>query len=338
MVRQHLQTNLVIMKRNIFYIAVLLGLVVTVSACSTDPDDAVRKHVYTESESPYLRTDTSANINITAEFRKGRIESQFIHLDDYAEKIQTHLGMTVDDMIKGLETGQVVFYNINTNLGVWDKTAPNKDIGWGYNSNGTVSDTAQVASIVLDKQAKTLELSVPEDASAGLSLTENVGFAINNGKDYDSYVRFCISFAVTDPGTIIKTISVPTGDYSATEINFSDMESAISQCMGMTVSDFNSTVQDADGDIAMYMVDENGNWITDKEYTANGIGYWCDGSGNPMAWGSGCVYFVETHDGSVGIGRYAGVASGSSYKVHFVYASKTDTSKFIELVITANFE
>lgn len=326
------------MKRHILYIAALFGLSATFMACSTDPDDAVSKHVYSESESPYLRTDTSANISVTAEFRKGHVSPKSISLKDYAEKIQTHLGMTVDDMIAGLETGKVVFYNINTNKGSWDKTAYNNGTGWSYDSYGGVSDTSQVASIVLNKDEKTLEVSVPENSAAGLSLTQNVGFAINNGKDYDDYVRFTVSISVTDPGTIIQTISIPAGDYASTELSFSDMETAITQCMGMSVKDFNTTVQDPEGDIAMYMVDANGNWITDKDYTANGIGYWCNGDGTPQNWGDGCVYFVETHDGTVGIGRYPGVASGSTYKVHFVYASKSDSSKFMELVITANFE
>ena len=32
----------------------------------------------------------------------------------------------------------------------------------------------------------------------------------------------------------------------------------------MTVDQFNKTVQDADGDIAMYMVDEAGTWEADQ--------------------------------------------------------------------------
>ena len=86
------------MKNNILYIAavcIALGL----SACSTDPEDAVEKHVYTENEAPYLRTDVSANISTTAEFRKGHVALKTISLKDYAETIQTKLGMTVDDMI-----------------------------------------------------------------------------------------------------------------------------------------------------------------------------------------------------------------------------------------------
>ena len=325
------------MKKNIIYITALCA-VMGLAACSTDPEDAVSKHVYTADESPYLRTDTSANIALTAEFRKGHIQQRVIDLKDYAVKIQSHLGMTVDDMISDLESGKVVFYNININKGMWDKTAPNDSTGWGYDASGGISDTARVASITLNKMKKQLILDIPSHSDAGLSLNENVGFAINDGKDFDRYVRFNISMSVTDPGTIIKAISIPSGDYSATELKFCDMEAAIKACFDMSSTDFNKIVQNVSGDIAMYMVDANGNWITGKDYTANGIGFWCDASGNPMPWSSKCEYFVETHDGSVGIGRYVGIASGTQAKVHFVYASKSDNSKFMELIITVNFE
>lgn len=67
------------MKRHLLYIVSLLALA-TFTACSTDPEDAVSKHVYSESESPYLRTDTSANIAVNAEFRKGYIVDKTIRL------------------------------------------------------------------------------------------------------------------------------------------------------------------------------------------------------------------------------------------------------------------
>ena len=56
-------------------------------------------------------------------------------------------------------------------------------------------------------------------------------------------------------------------------------------------------------------------------------------------WGTdGFSFYVETHDGSVGIGRAPGLASGTEAKVHFVYASKSDDSKYIELVVNATLE
>lgn len=333
------------MKR-LIYAAAALCVGLGFAACDDDPEDAVSKHVYGPGESPYLRTDTSATITIDAEFRKGYIADKAISLKDHAAKIQSHLFMTVDDMLAGLDNGSVVFYNINVTRGAWNKAAQNVAGGWGYSKAGLVSDTAQAATVVLDKAAKRLVLSMPDDAAAGTSFAVNVGFAIDNGANYDDYVRFTINMAVGDPGTIIQNITVPEGDYSAFEVMFDDeaTKTAIEACLGMTVKEFNEAVQDPEGDIAMYMIDADGNWITtdsegaDVEYTANDIGYWCDGDGTPMGWGDGCVFFVETHDGSVGVGRYPGVASGSVYKPHFVYVSKTDSSKFVEFVINATFE
>lgn len=112
------------MKKNILYVC-MACLALSFTACSDDPNDAVEKHVYGETESPYLRVDASANIACTAEFRKGHIEQKQINLKDYAETIQTKLGMTVDDLMTAVNNGSVVFYNINATKTVWDKTAPN---------------------------------------------------------------------------------------------------------------------------------------------------------------------------------------------------------------------
>lgn len=329
------------MKKNILYIATVC-IALGFSACSTDPEDAVEKHVYTENESPYLRTDASANISTTAEFRKGHVVAKTINLKDYAETIQTKLGMTVDDMIAGLETGKVVFYNINTSRGIWDKTAMTKGTtGWYYNKSGQIASSEADAAgyIDIDKTTKSLIVGVPENSSAGISFSANVGFAINNGQNYDNYVRFITQISVTDPGLIMPTFTISAGDYSSYEVKFADYSTAIEACLGMTASEFNSVVQDSSGDIAMYMVDDEGNWDTTSSYTANGIGYWLDASGKVTTWGKdGFSYFVETHDGSVGIGRAPGVAAGTQVKLHFVYASKTDKSKFVEFVCNATLE
>jgi len=107
----------------------------------------------------------------------------------------------------------------------------------------------------------------------------------------------------------------------------------------MSASDFNALVQDASGDIAMYMVDDAGNWDTTSNYTANGIGYWLDATGKVTTWGTdGFSYYVETHDGTIGIGRAPGLASGTEGKLHLVYASKSDSSKYIEFVINTTLE
>ena len=265
------------------------------TACSDDPEDAVSKHVYGPDEAPYLRADANASIAYNAEFRKGHIAPKTIYLKDYAEQIQTKMKMTVDDMLAGVESGKVVFYNINTARGIWNKTAPTKgSYGWWYNSAGGVADAGSgIASIELDKAEKALIVSVPEDSPAGIAVAANVGFAIDNGKDFDDYIRFNISMAVTDPGTIIQNIVIPAGDYASYELEFAGIENAINACFGMTSSEFNALVQDPEGDIALYMVDDAGNWDTTSSYTANGIGFWLDASGKVTTWGTdGFTYYV----------------------------------------------
>ena len=92
-------------------------------------------------------------------------------MSDYAETIQTKLGMTVDELMSALESGNAVFYNINPSLGQWNKTAPTKgSTGWYYDNNGLICDqSSEVASVELDKANKALVIDVPENSAAGLS-------------------------------------------------------------------------------------------------------------------------------------------------------------------------
>ena len=332
------------MKKNILYIA-MACFALGFTACSDDPEDAVSKHVYGPDEAPYLRADADATVTLNAEFRKGHVAAKTISLKDYAEQIQTNLKMTVDDMLAGLESGNVVFHSINSARGAWDMSAMTKGNGWWYNNNGAVVNDSGVASIELDKVSKSLILDVPEGSAAGLSMTANVGFAVVNGKDYDQYVRFAVNFAVTDPGTIIKNITIPDGDYASYEFDLTSIEAAISACFGMTSAEFISLISDTENDIAMYLVDDEGNWDTDSPYTAGGIGFWVDVNNKVCNWSgdgysAGNFYYIETHadNKSVGIGRAPGVPSGTVAKVHFVYASKTDSSQYVEFVLNATFE
>lgn len=330
------------MKKNIIYIALACLSLTCLTACSDDPMDACQKHVYGEGEAPYLRTDASARTDISANFRANHISPVTISLKDNAEFIQTRLGMTVDDMLAGVKDGTIKFLNINSTKSCWDLTEPTTQsdglLGWQYNDGGVITTSNAIATIGIDESSKSIIVDMAKDAAAGTMFSVNLGFAKVNGKDYDKYVRFSIASQVSDPGMVTAAITIPTGDYSSYELDFNDCTNAIVNNFAMTVSEFNTAVQDSEGDIAMYMVDASGNWIKDASYTANGIGYWCAADGTPMGWGDGCAYFVETHDGTVGIGRYPDMASGTVYNVHFVYASKSDPSKFVEFKIVATLE
>ncbi len=336
------------MKKNILYVC-MACLALSFTACSDDPNDAVEKHVYTESEAPYLRIDASANITYNAEFREGHIAPISISLKNYAEKIQEKLGMTVDDMLAAVDNGSVVFYNINTAKTVWDKTAPTVGTsGWGYDVDGNFAkdkdgnyDASKVvASVELDKANKAIVVKVPETTKAGLSIIENVGFAINNGRDYDDYVRFNIPISVTNPGLVIAAIDVATAEYDPTSIDLSKSKDAIEKCMGISYSEFLKDLKDPEGPIAMYMVDnETGKWDVTSEYTATGIGYWVDGKSHVCVWNAdGFSFYIEADGtaGSIGIGHAPGIASKTKQELNFVFAMKDDPqNKFIQFKVTA---
>lgn len=171
------------------------------TSCSDDPMDATSKHVYGANENPYLRTSTAATINCTANFVTGAVQPVKINIADYAAQIKANMGMTVDELFSNLESGKVVFHNINVARGAWDKTAPTKGTtGWYYTANGGVTtETDAAASVELDKGARQLIVNVPTGVTEAASLSANVGFALDNGKDYDTYVRFSIAITVATP-------------------------------------------------------------------------------------------------------------------------------------------
>ena len=333
------------MKKNLLYIA-MACLALGFTACSDDPNDAVTKHVYGPDEAPYLRTDASATIAYNAEFREGHITPQVIYLKDYAEQIQTKMKMTVDDMLAGVESGKVVFYNINTARGIWNKAAATKGSnGWWYTDGGLITDASNGAgSIELDIAQKALIVSVPENTAAGLNFVSNVGFAVDNGKDYDDYIRFNLEIKVTNPGLILVNATIPAGDYSAYTINFNDYVSTIETCMGMSISDFIKACRDVDGPVAMYMVDQaTGEWNMDGVYnvSGSGIGYWLNENLEITNWGvEGFTIFIETQsDGDTcNVGRAPNIESGKKMTLDFVYAVRDDLSKFFEFRVNVEFE
>lgn len=336
------------MKKNLLYICMAL-MATTVVSCSDDPMDATSKHVYTDDENVYLKTNTSATMSNTIAFSAGFIEAVTISLDDYEEEVEELLGMTVTEMLSGVSSGDIVYANIKASSGYWDKTEPTKGTtGWYYNSSGNVcEESSAVASVELDSSNRALIVDSPEDTEGGVSISVNVGFAIDNGSDYDDYIRFNFSITVEDDAIIMESFTIPEGDYEAYEVLFSDHEDAIALCLDMTVEEFSEAVYQfddngdyiTDDDMALYMVDSDGNWITDASYTANGLGYWCESDGTPCTWGEDvCEYYVETWEGSVAIGRYVDIASGLENSTHFVYASRSDSSKYLEFILSFTYE
>ena len=333
-------------KINIYFLITcfLIGLY----SCE-DYDDFSSKHVYTADENPYLRVDADATITTETEFEVGRFEAYTIQLEDYAEVFETQMGMTVDQVISGLNNGSVLFYNINLSRNVWNKAAKTKgSTGWYYNTSGVISsegDERLTASVEIDTNSKSLIVDVMDDATAGTVFQVNVGFAVD-GPDYDNYVRFVFNVSITDPSIIITSISIPTGDYASFGIDLTQYADIIEYNIGMPLDDFvNSFDHNDGGTIHMNMVDitdaANPIWDLTSDYTANPPGYWLDDQMKVCFWGdAGFSLYAETNlnDKVLYIGRAPELASGVEFNLCVGYRDTTDDTKFFRFIINAKLE
>lgn len=349
------------MKKYIYILACAAALMTT--ACnSDDPMDSCSKHDYADGQSPYLRTNSDATVEVSLEFPKARIdEAQTISLKDYAGTFHRNLNMTVDEVLDGLSSGKIVCYTINPTRGIWNLDAPTVgEYGWYWNSSSALAtaDNA-VASVELDKASKSLVVKMLNDPDAGVSTTANLGLAISNGHDLDNYVRFKIGAVVTDPSKVITKVSVPAGDYSAASIMFEDYADAIEMNLGISITEFLTRYSNSgtvgDEPLEIYLSNAEGKWLAvneagDKVWTApeeakqrpsttsGWMGWWLDYDLNITTWGAGCFLFIEGSDKCVNIGRYPNVASGTQAEVRFVYTLAEDHSRFIEFIVSVTFE
>jgi len=339
------------MKKNLIY--TLIGCCIfTLTACNDSIMDATSKHVYSESESPYLKVNTNAIVTKNMEFSVGHFAAQTINLSDYADKFKANMNMTVDQVIAGLKDGTVVFYNINPTRNIWSKAPMTKGTtGWYYNSAGgvcTSTDETLTASIDIDTNAKTLTVNATDNAKAGTVMSFNVGFAVK-GQNYDSYVRFLCNISVTDPTIILTSISIPTGDYVTFGIDFNQYATTIQTCMGMGVKDFldnldydSNTGNATTGTIHMYMVDPvTGAWDSKSAYTADSPGYWITDKGAVCNWGAtGYSLFADTNskDQMLYIGRAPALKTGNKYTISVGYKDTKNEKNFFRFIITVTLQ
>jgi hypothetical protein len=339
------------MNKNLIY--ALIGFwMLALTACNDSIEDATSKHVYSESESPYLKVDTAALVTQNVNFAVGHFTAKTINLSDFADKFQKSMNMTVDQVISGLKAGTVVFYNINPTRNIWNKAKMTKGTtGWYYNTAGgvcTAGDVAQTTSLDIDTNAKTLTVNVNDTAKAGTVLAFNVGFAVK-GPDYDKYVRFLFKVSITDPSIILTSISIPAGDYVTFGIDYNLYASTIQTCMGLSVKDFlanldydSNTGNPTSGTIHMYMVNpKTGVWDSTSAYTADNPGYWMNALGAVCFWGdAGFSLFADTNskDQMLYIGRAPALKAGSTFTISVGYKDKQKTGNFFRFIITVTLE
>ena len=339
------------MKKNLIY--TLIGCCIfTLTACNDSIMDATSKHVYSESESPYLKVNADALVTKNMEFSVGHFAAQTINLSDYADKFKANMNMTVDQVIAGLKDGTVVFYNINPTRNIWSKAPMTKGTtGWYYNSAGGVcasTDETLTASIDIDTNAKTLTVNATSAAKAGTVMPLNVGFAVK-GTDYDNYVRFKFNVSIVDPSIILTSISIPAGDDGIFGIDFNQYAATIQTCMGMSVKDFlanldydSNTGNATTGTIHMYMVDPvTGAWDSKSDYTADKPGYWMNDKGVVWKWGvTGFTLYADTNskDQKLYIGKASALKAGSEYKISIGYKDTKNEKNFFRFIITVTLQ
>ena len=328
------------MKKNLLY-ALVACLAFTFVACSDDPMDATSKHVYGPEENPYLKTDLTATISTSLEFPVQRIDvPQEIKLADYAETFQAQLGMTVDEVVNGLSSGSVVFCPINVTRGQWLRNAaPTKGThGWHFNSAGGLCEASSAMySVEFDASKKAVVVTCNSNTAAGV-YSFNVGFAIDNGENFDDYVRISNSFKVSDPSKVIVNGTYPADNgasYEGFYIEFADYRNVFEVMTAMTLEEFAAAV-DA-GECSIYMVKADGSWDTEASYTAAGKGgYWFTIDGKYTNWGNSSAYFIEMYPDYVHIGRYPGeVPAGTKLNIHFVITLNADHNKYVEFIVSA---
>lgn len=331
------------MKKNLIY--TLIGCcILTLTACNDSIMDATSKHVYSESESPYLKVNADALVTKNMEFSVGHFAAQTINLSDYADKFKANMNMTVDQVIAGLKDGSVVFYNINPTRNIWSKAPMTKGTtGWYYNSAGgvcTLTDETLTASIDIDTNAKILAVNATSAAKAGTVMPLNVGFAVK-GPDYDNYVRFKFNVSIVDPSIILLSITVPSS--KAFSIDFNQYATVIKTCMGMSVEEFLANLDNNAGkSIHMYVIDpKTGAWDSTSKYTANPPGYWMNNLGAVCAWSAaGFTLYAEldAENHALNLGRADGLTAGTEYKISVGYKDTKNEKNFFRFIITATLE
>jgi len=353
------------MKKSYIYILASVLAFASVSCNSDEPGDATEKHVYANGEAPYLRANADATATANVVFKVAEIEKpQYVNLKDYAPYFHKNLNMTVDEVLAALDNGEVVMYNINAARQCWDLTPPRKvsvGMGWNYNTYGQVVNSIDETRfdpevgpfyLELNTEKKALELHSNSSVGAGTVTTINVGFAKNNGADFDDYVRFSITMEVTDPSIVDCRGIVPAGDWAAWPLNFADYDAELYAALGINAKDFMKLWNQCEPEfqwdnrdqdpIQVYLM-KNGERVAEADgirpkSTTNFMGWWLDKDQNIVPYGNSSYIFLEGGETSYNFGRHPNVSSGETAVILVDFALTEDLNKHITFKVSLTFE
>lgn len=324
------------MKKNILLACAIMGTLVF-SSCSTDPEDATSIHTYSPTENRPL--DMSCGVKrqaLSLEISEGDKNTYSIDLTKYENDFKDQLGMTVDQAIQKISTGEIAFKAINTTNNYWNgKPCNYNGTGWYFNASNRVDEQDNAYAIVnLDKEAKKLDVSLTDKAKEG-ALTLNVGFAKEENK-YTKYVRFEIPITILGPSIVKLTLPMSKNDYEGYDIILADHNETFKTVLGLTSDEVIQGV--CDGKVLFGVVGNDGNEYYGS-YTADYnesevYGYWMNMDSQRASWGDNSLAFADlwVADKDLYIGRYPGIAEGT-YRINVQFTLASDRSKFVRFLL-----
>ena len=336
------------MKKSYLFIMASALALASVSCNSEDPTKASSKHIYAEGEASYLRTNVAATNTLNMNFQMAKIDQpQYINLKSYASSFHKNLDMTVDEAINGLYNGDVVFYTINAARQRWNLTESNYgEYGWYFRPSGVCDPEEANFTLSLDPQSKIVEIKAYGVPEVGTMVNFDFGFAKKNGKDFDDYVRFVVSSAVTDPSKVVITANIPAGGYNTYDINFKDYAETIMLCLDLDVDTFIKRFDNEEFEV--YLV-KDGQRVTGPDggvpgYTSGWLGYWLDSDGNITYWdGAGYpanMMFLEYAGGGYYcLGNSASsTPTGTQATVTFDIVDSLNPDNFVQFIVAVTFD
>lgn len=346
--------------KKIFYLALMAIATLGFTACSDDYEDATSVHQYGENENPPLKGSDADMVSASVRMNQANAGTETVTVDltDYADKIQTQLGMSLDQAIAGLNDGSVRFLPINPTRRTWDKTPANAgENTWKMSASGIVTDDDDQAycTVQFVPSAKQLKITLTQNAEAGI-IPVTTGFVKTEDSAYPTNFRCQTLVTVTDASVVDVAITVPKGGYATAAFNFADVADNIKFAFGLSdLSTFATDIDTSNPKYDIYMMSSTGTLYGGPgEYTANGAGYWLNQNLDIVTWGKdGYALFIEpdvydydaeayrTDGGGLNIGRLDNdnPASGTVINASLVIKPvDTSNTKTLTLNFAITFE